>query len=67
MPSQRTTIQVDGETLLLLDQLKRTEKADSYAQVIRDLIRRAKQTRPGERGSLPRLREFRREKRDRLA
>lgn len=66
MATQRTTIQVDRETLVLLEEMKRAEGARSYAELIRALIRKAKRPRRSERGSLPKLPEFRRETRDRL-
>ncbi len=61
-----TTIQVDRDTLHALEYLKRERGARSYAEVVRMLIRDAKRLPRSERGSLPKLREFRREKRDRL-
>lgn len=63
---RRTTIQVDGETLDLLDHMKRSRGASSYAEVIRGLIRESKRLPSKERGSLPGLPAFRREKRDRF-
>ena len=64
--SERTTIQVDRETLQVLEYLKRAQGAKSYGEVLRVLIRDSKRLSRSERGSLPKLREFRREKRDRL-
>ena len=61
-----TTIQVDRETLQVLEYLKRAQGAKSYAEVVRMLIRDAKRLPRSERGSFPKLREFKRDKRDRL-
>ncbi|HKZ89125.1 MAG TPA: hypothetical protein VJ300_02585 [Thermoplasmata archaeon] len=63
---KRTTIQIDGETQRLLEHLKRSEGASSYAQVIRSLIRKTKRLTKSTMGSLPELPPFRREKRDRF-
>lgn len=62
---QRTTIQLDVETREMLERLKRQRKAHSYAQVIRELIKATGKVR-GEKGSLPKLKAFRREKTDRF-
>jgi len=50
----------------LLEHLKRSEGASSYAQVIRSLIRKTKRLTKSTMGSLPELPPFRREKRDRF-
>ena len=65
MVGQTTTIQVDRETLQVLEYLKKAQGAKSYTEVVRMLIRDSKRLPRSERGSLPKLREFRREKRDR--
>jgi len=62
----RTTIQVDGETLKLLEQLKSEREARSYGEVIKQLIIESKTLERSEKGSLPKLRRFEREKLDRL-
>ncbi len=63
---KRTTIQVDRETVELLEQMKRERQASSYGEVVRQLIEEAKVLERSERGTLPRLRRFEREKLDRL-
>ena len=50
----------------MLEHLKRSEGASSYAQVIRSLIRKTKRLTKSTMGSLPELPPFRREKRDRF-
>lgn len=62
----RTSIQLDEETRKLLEKMKAEMSAASYAEVIRLLIRQAKSVDRGERGSLPKLEGFRREKIDRF-
>ena len=62
----RTTIQVDGETLKLLEQLKSERRARSYGEVVKQLIIESKTLERSEKGSLPKLRRFEREKLDRL-
>ncbi len=66
MATRTTTIQVDRETLQVLEHLKKAQGARSYAEVLRALIRDSKRLPRSERGSLPKLRAFRRDKRDRL-
>lgn len=50
----------------LLEQMKRERQASSYGEVVRQLIEEAKVLERSERGTLPRLRRFEREKLDRL-
>lgn len=57
---------MDLETLDLLVYLKRSQGASSFSKVIRGLIREAKRIPSNERGSLPDLPMFRREKHDGL-
>jgi len=64
--AETTTIQVDRETLQVLEYLKKANGAKSYAEVLRMLIRESKKLPRSERGSLPKLPEFRRDKRDRF-
>ena len=62
----RTTIQVDQETVAMLEKLKKERGARSYAEVVKQLIREAKVLETSEKGSLPRLKRFQREKFDRF-
>jgi len=62
----RTTIQVDGETLKLLEQLKSERRARSYGEVVKQLIIESKTLEKSEKGALPKLKRFEREKLDRL-
>ena len=66
MHTARTTIQLDEETRRMLKEIRDERKAKSYAEVIRLLLREAKSVSSGERGSLPKLERFQREKLDRL-
>ena len=66
MHMARTTIQLDEETRNMLREIKDERKAKSYAEVIRLLLREAKSMNLRERGSLPKLESFQREKLDRL-
>jgi len=52
---------MDRETLRILELLKRAQGARSYAEVLRTLIRDSRRLLRSERGSLPKLREFRRD------
>lgn len=65
--ASRTSIQLDDETKRLLDRIKKEKGASSYAEAIRLLVKEAKRLESSELGSLPRLKEFKREKHDRLA
>jgi len=62
----QTTIQVDRETVAMLEKLKRERGARSYAEVLKQLIREAKVLERSEKGSLPQLKRFQREKLDRF-
>jgi len=62
----QTTIQVDRETVAMLEKLKRERGARSYAEVLKQLIREAKVLEKSEKGSLPQLKRFQREKFDRF-
>ena len=64
--AETTTIQVDRETLQVLEYLKKAQGAKSYAEVLRMLIRDSKRLPRSERGDFPKLREFKRDKRDRF-
>lgn len=64
--SSRTSIQLDDETKALLDRIKKEKGASSYAQAIRLLVKDVKRIGSSELGSLPKLKEFQRDKHDRL-
>ncbi|MGQ9468753.1 MAG: ribbon-helix-helix protein, CopG family [Nitrososphaerales archaeon] len=64
--TSRTTIQVDEETLKMLEKLKRERGVSSYSELVKQLIREVKVIEKSEKGSLPGLKSFRREKIDRL-
>ena len=64
--SARTTIQLDREAKLLMDQLKREMGARSYSEVVKRLGAEAKSLRESELGSLPRLKSFERDEHDRI-
>jgi len=62
----RTTIQVDQETVAMLEKLKREWRARSYAEVVKQLLREVKVLETSEKGSLPKLMRFQRDKFDRF-
>ena len=62
----KTTIQVDDDVLRQLDHLKREKAFKSYSDTLRDILRRSKTLSRSERGMLPRLKPFVREKTDRF-
>jgi Ribbon-helix-helix protein, copG family len=64
--ASRTSIQLDDETKTLLDRIKEEKGASSYAEAIRLLVKDAKRLERSELGSLPRLKEFQRDKHDRI-
>jgi hypothetical protein len=64
--SSRTSIQLDRGTKELLDRVKRDTKAKTYSDAIRILVKEAMRLETSERGTLPKLKPFRREKHDRL-
>ncbi len=65
--SPRTSIQLDEETKKLLDRIKKEKGVSSYAETIRLLVKDAKRHERSELGSLPRLKDFQRDKHDCLA
>jgi len=65
--SVRTTIQVDRETVAMLEKLKREWRARSYAEVVKQLVREVKVLETSEKGSLPKLKKFQRDKLDRFS
>ncbi len=65
--SSRTTIQVDRETLNILERYKKEKAFKSYCEAIRKLLQESKKIPRSEKGSLPKLKPFKREKIDRFA
>ncbi len=59
-------MQLDRDTKTLLDRIKQETGAKNYAEVIRLLAKNLKRLDRSERGSLPKLETFRRDKHDRL-
>ena len=64
--AETTSIQLDGDTKLLLDNVKKEMGVKSYAAAIAWLAEHAKVLEKGEMGSLPKLRSFKRERNDRF-
>ncbi len=62
----KTTIQVDEDILRVLEQLKREKDLKSYSDALREVLKEHKTLRKSERGSLPKLKPFVREKHDRF-
>jgi Arc/MetJ-type ribon-helix-helix transcriptional regulator len=65
--SSRTTIQIDRETLTLLEHYRKEKAFRNYSEVIRKLLQEYKKIPRSEKGSLPKLEPFKREKIDRFA
>lgn len=62
----KTTIQVDEDIVTVLDRMKKEKALKSYSAAIREILKESKTLTKSEKGSLPRLRSFMREKIDRL-
>ncbi|MCP8313139.1 MAG: ribbon-helix-helix protein, CopG family [archaeon] len=62
----RTTIQVDEEALKMLERMKKERGVSSYSDLVKQLIREVKIIEKSEKGSLPGLKSFKREKIDRF-
>lgn len=62
----KTTIQVDEDILKVLEQLKREKDLRSYSDALREVLKESKTLRKSERGSLPKLKPFVRDKHDRF-
>jgi len=63
--ASKTTVRVDRDVLKLLERVKREKSLRSYSEALRTIIRENK-TLKSERGSLPRLKPFVREKHERF-
>ena len=57
---------MDEDILRVLEQLKREKDLRSYSDALREILRESKTLRKSERGSLPKLKPFVREKHDRF-
>jgi len=56
-----TTIRISREVLNELEKLKKEKGAKSYEELIKNLIEESKRMKKSHFGSLPKLKEFRRE------
>jgi len=61
-----TTIRISKEMLNELEKLKKEKGAKSYEELIKNLIEESKRMKKSHFGSLPKLKEFRREEIDRF-
>ena len=64
--ASKTTVRVDRDVLKLLERIKREKSLRSYSDALRTILRENKTLKKSERGSLPRLKPFVREKHDRF-
>lgn len=64
--ASKTTVQVDEDIVRMLDRVKREKSLKSYSDAFREILRESKTLRKSERGSLPKLKSFVREKHDRF-
>ena len=64
--TSKTTIQVDEDIMWVLERMKRERALRSYSEALREILRENKTLNRSERGSLPRLKPFMREKIDRF-
>ena len=62
----KTTIQVDEDVARLLEQLKRDKALKSYSEALREVLNESKTLKRSERGALPKLKPFARDKNDRF-
>ncbi len=62
----KTTIQVDEDVVRLLEHLKREKALKSYSEALREVLNESKTLKKSERGTLPKLKPFVRDKTDRL-
>jgi predicted CopG family antitoxin len=63
----KTTIQVDQDTLRILEKLKKERRVKSYSELIRQLINESKKIEKSEKGSLSKIPAFIREEYDRIS
>ena len=60
----RNTIHVDKETLILLERYKKEKAFKNYSEAIKKLLQEYNKIPESEKGSLPKLKPFKREKVD---
>ncbi len=64
--TSKTTIQVDEDVIKVLEHMKRERALKSYSEALREILKESKTLKKSERGSLPKLKPFAREKIDRF-
>ena len=60
--TSKTTIQVDEDIVKVLERMKRERALKSYSEALREILKESKTLKRSERGSLPKLKPFMREK-----
>ena len=63
----KTTIQIDQDTLKILEKLKKERRVKSYSELIRQLINESKKIEKSEKGSLSKIPTFIREEYERVS
>jgi predicted CopG family antitoxin len=63
----KTTIQIDQDTLKILEKLKKERRVKSYSELIRQLINESKKIEKSEKGSLSKIPSFIREEYERIS
>ncbi len=64
--TSKTTIQIDEDVLKTLDNMKKERGLKSYSDALRRTLKESKTLKRSERGSLPKMKPFVREKIDRF-
>ncbi|MFZ8849987.1 MAG: ribbon-helix-helix protein, CopG family [Thermoproteota archaeon] len=65
--ANKTTIQIDQDTLKILEKLKKEKRVKSYSELIRQLINESKKIEKSEKGSLSKIPSFIREEYGRVS
>jgi predicted CopG family antitoxin len=65
--TNKTTIQIDQDTLKVLEKLKKERRVKSYSELIRQLINESKKIEKSEKGSLSKIPSFIREEYERVS
>ena len=65
--TNKTTIQIDQDTLKILEKLKKERRVKSYSELIRQLINESKKFENSEKGSLSKITTFIREEYERVS
>ena len=60
--ASKTTIQVDENIVKVLERMKRERALKSYSEALPEILKESKTLKRSERGSLPKLKPFMREK-----